>query len=152
MSSLVQRHAVQASELGIRCASFRLSSPALLILLGDEWVTSSGSVSLSAGWVLGLGSHLGDHDVAVGEDGDEGDGDDSGDNGDEEEEVMMMKMKVRMRGVMMRRMLVMVVPMKYRLDGLIVQSKCGSSGKTLLNVPVLQQAPGSVVSGVVSVH
>lgn len=113
MSSLVQRHAVQASELGIRCASFRLSSPALLILLGDEWVTSSGSVSLSAGWVLGLGSHLGDHDVAVGEDGDEGDGDDSGDNGDEEEEVMMMKMKVRMRGVMMRRMLVMVVPMKY---------------------------------------
>ena len=69
-----------------------------------------------------------------------------------EEEVMMMKMKVRMRGVMMRRMLVMVVPMKYRLDGLIVQSKCGSSGKTLLTVPVLQQAPGSVVSGVVSVH
>ena len=64
---------------------------------------SSKSVSLSADWVLGLGSHVGDYDVAA---GDEGDDANNGDDGDEEEEVvMMMKMKVimmKMKLMMMR--------------------------------------------------
>lgn len=36
---------------------------------------SSGSVFLSAGWALGLGSYEGVHDIEAGDDGDGGDGD-----------------------------------------------------------------------------
>ena len=45
---------------------------------------SSRSVSLRAGWVVGLGSHVTEHDVAVGDDGAEGgDDENNGDGGDD---------------------------------------------------------------------
>lgn len=49
---------------------------------------SSGSVSPSVGWALSLGSHVSEHDAAVGDAGDDSDDDDgSGDDGDDD--VMM---------------------------------------------------------------
>lgn len=74
----------------------------MLILLGDECVMSSRFVSLSADWVLGLGSHVGDYDVAAGDDGDEGDDDKNGDDGDDDDVLMMMKIKVMVMRVVMR--------------------------------------------------
>ena len=54
------------------------------IFLGDECVMSSRSVSLRAGWVVGLGSHVAERDVAVGDDGAEGgDDENNGDGGDD---------------------------------------------------------------------
>ena len=48
---------------------------------------SSRSVSLRAGWVVGLGSHVAEHDVAVGDDGADGaeggDDENNGDGGDD---------------------------------------------------------------------
>lgn len=97
----------------------------MLIFLGDERVMSSRSVSLSADWVLGLGSHVGDCDVAAGDDGDEGDDDKSGDDGGDDddkgggdERMGMMMMQV---GMMMMIMMV-VMTMTYRPDTVIAQT------------------------------
>lgn len=68
----------------------------IFIFLRDECFISSRSVSLSAGWVVGLGSHVGNHDVAVGDDSGEGDDDNNGDDGDDEEVVVVIMMKMKL--------------------------------------------------------
>ena len=68
----------------------------IFIFLGDECVMCSRSVSLCAAWVVGLGSHVGNHDVVVGDDGGEGDDDNNGDDGDDEEVVVVIMMKMKL--------------------------------------------------------
>ena len=74
------------SEVGINLGLLDFRAY-FFIFLGDECVMSSRSVSLRVGWALGLGSHAGEHDVAVGDDdGERGDDENNGDGGDDGED------------------------------------------------------------------
>lgn len=65
---------------------------------------SSGSVFPSSGWTLGLGSHVGVHDVAAGDDGDgsdagggDGEGDDGGGGNDGADQCLLDRVIVQIK-------------------------------------------------------